>query len=209
MNARAENLSGRVFGRWTVLFENAKVNKNRMWQCRCDCGNERSVNQQNLKHGTSRSCGCLQKEWVRENLRTNTMTSHPIYHSWSGMKDRCFNKSSDNYENYGARGITVCPDWEIDFWNFWQDMASGWRPGLSLDRVDPNGNYEKSNCRWASQKVQTRNKRDTIKINTPWGRMTLVDAAEKMGLNPDVVRDRYRNNRLDGDILNPKDGRSV
>jgi hypothetical protein len=128
-----------------------------LWSCLCECGNTIIVKSRSLIHNSKESCGCYRKS--RPKIID---TDSPIYRSFTHMKDRCLNPNSDAYENYGGRGITVCDRWlEPDgqgFLNFLEDM--GERPeGMTLDRIDVNGNYEALNCRWVNWDTQCRNKR--------------------------------------------------
>jgi len=159
MNSRLRELKGAKFGRWTVVSYIGVAPGTTMWNCRCECGTERAVSAGNLRAGKSRSCGCLQREVASELHFKHGQTSHPIYYSWAGMKDRCYNKKDHDYKYYGGRGIKVCDRWIADFWNFWDDMAPGWRPDLTIDRILPNGNYEPTNCRWLSIEEQQQNRR--------------------------------------------------
>lgn len=87
------------------------------------------------------------------------MSYHPCYRAWQDMKDRCYNQNNKRYKDYGARGITVCDSWLASFDNFAADMLPSWKQGLSLDRIENEGNYEPDNCRWATRSEQQRNKR--------------------------------------------------
>lgn len=122
--------------------------------CRCDCGTEFSPEVKNLATGRTRSCGCVRRG--SSNPRWTGARDHPLYSAWCGMKERCANPNHTSYARYGGRGITVCDRWRNDFWAFVADMGD--RPdGHSLDRVDNDGNYEPSNCRWASASEQNLN----------------------------------------------------
>lgn len=164
LSARAENLKGKKFGRWTVLEFYGYVKNYSKWTCECECGTIKSVYSTHLKSGASTSCGCYQKEIVKETNKYRTIvskkctaTKHPSYGSWRSMISRCNNPNNWDYYNYGGRGIIVCDRW-LNFDNFVEDM--GPKPeGFSIDRINPNGNYEKSNCRWASPIDQTNNRR--------------------------------------------------
>ena len=159
----AKDLSGQVFGRLTVYArhpENTSEGKAR-WICKCECGSERVALAANLKKGFTKSCGCLKREI---NIARSTTHGHakrnardPTYVSWSNMRTRCHNTTNPKYRRYGGMGVSIDPRWD-DFTVFLSDL--GPRPeGTTLDRIDPYGNYEPKNCRWATPIVQAHNQR--------------------------------------------------
>ena len=155
------NLIGQTFGRLYVLERNHAVsgkNREANWFCRCECGNITSVRSYLLRKGHTKSCGCLVIEHAAQmNPPKHGMYNTPTYHTWEGMKQRCLNPEATRYPDYGAKGITVCERWRI-FENFLEDM--GERPeGKTLDRINPFGDYEPNNCRWATPKEQANNQR--------------------------------------------------
>lgn len=123
------------------------------WLCRCECGTEKEIVGDSLKRGLTRSCGCLHREIASPERQ---MSNHPEYRSYRSMLSRCCIPSAAGYEYYGGRGIEVCERWKESFWNFLEDM--GERPeGMTLDRLDADGNYEPGNCQWACKRTQARN----------------------------------------------------
>ena len=138
-----------------------------IWECKCDCGNIVYVTSNNLRNGNTHSCGCIKKEMLR-NKRTKHGAKTPnadndlkrLYSIWKSMKTRCNNPNCKDYKDYGGRGIIICDDWLNSFDTFreWA-VANGYNKSLSIDRVDVNGNYEPSNCRWATALEQAHNKR--------------------------------------------------
>jgi hypothetical protein len=160
------DLVGLKFGRLTVLSRAPNGKSGIRWLCRCECGALKDVSTQSLKYGHTQSCGCLAREATSARSKRHGHASPysrtPTYRSWEAMIRRTTNPVSSNWDTYGGRGISVCHEWR-DFSVFLSDM--GERPdGTTLDRTDPNGDYEPDNCRWASSSVQSRNTRST-KIN--------------------------------------------
>lgn len=153
-------LVGRVFGRLTVVGRRGSDRKGHsLWLCRCECGNTKLTRADALISGACRSCGCLVVETMTAR-RTHGHSGRNItatYRAWADMLTRCRCVTNSRYEDYGGRGIRVCERW-LTFGSFLTDMGS--RPaGLSLDRVDNDGNYELANCRWATRSQQQNNKR--------------------------------------------------
>jgi len=150
---------GKKFGLWTVI-DNTIKSKN--WRsrllCKCKCGEIRIVNLTNLKIGYSKSCGT--GECTKKGVLKHGLTESQEYTAWANMIQRCSNIKNNEFKNYGGRGIKVCKRW-FDFSNFIKDMGKKPTADLSMDRIDNNGNYTPKNCRWATDKQQRNNKRNS------------------------------------------------
>lgn len=159
------DLTGRKYGRWTVLEKAEKKHGKTSYLCKCECGIVRVVTADTLLNGRSLSCGCLQKEVVSKRKTTHGMTGTRIYNIYHNMKNRCYNPNDDRYKDYGGRGIRICDEWlgEHGFENFCEwSMVNGYAENLTIDRVNVNGNYEPNNCRWATNTEQSNNKRTCV-----------------------------------------------
>lgn len=156
------DLTGRKFGRLTVLKRVENKGGHLCWECLCDCGNIKIVRGFHLCDGHTLSCGCLQKERTAETHTTHGMNQSRLHKIWIGMKNRCFNPKNYGFKNYGGRGIKVCDEWKDDFQAFYDHVSQlphFGEEGYSLDRINNNGNYEPGNVRWATRTEQNKNKR--------------------------------------------------
>ena len=166
-----EDLTGKTFTRLTVVERGRDIkfesSTKSTWLCECDCGNIIKVTSGALKSGNTKSCGCYKRDMTiksnKENKTKHGLCSHPLYSTWSNMNRRCYNSNSEGYKYYGARGISVCEEWQESPNGFieWAVNETDWYDGcgLSLDRIDVNGNYEPRNCRFTSHTIQAYNQR--------------------------------------------------
>ena len=187
---------GTRFGRLQVSASAGSKNWHRMWVCQCDCGNTVVRSTAILKSGKTKSCGCLRRELSTGGNNNAFKHGHttgkfsPTYHSWASMIVRCTNKNRKTWRHYGGRGIKVCERW-LTFENFLDDM--GERPaGMSLDRIDVDGDYCPENCRWADNVTQARNSRQTVWVLWDGCKRRLVDLCEELQISINTVRDRVR-----------------
>jgi hypothetical protein len=179
------DITGKRFGRITV----ANYSGNGLWNCVCDCGNEKPVKGSNLKRGLSTSCGCYRKERLLKCRTKHGKSKHRSYKSWKHIKDRCFNKDCKAYPSYGGRGITMSDSWRDDFDCFYREFGIA-RPdgdGWSVERIDNNGNYEIGNVKWATMKEQTRNQRRTKAFVIEGKAICYSDFAKMIGVSHSAI----------------------
>ena len=167
------DLTGKKFGKWTVLKRAANRGKTIYYLCQCDCGTIAEVRGTGLSSGHTKSCGCLHKEIVSKisiDSRYYKKEYDRLRTVYFGIKNRCYNKNTNNYYRYGAKGITMCEEWKNNGLAFCEwAIANGYNPNAkrgecTLDRIDNNKGYSPDNCRWITNKEQCRNKRNTIKF---------------------------------------------
>lgn len=147
------------FGAWSIVREVEPIRHMRRFVCRCECGKEKVVYLDSLTRGQSKSCGCTRLAAMRSARRTHGLSSHPLYGIWCAIRQRCFSRTNKAYPHYGGRGIVMCFMWREDAGRFieWA-RRNGWAPGLEVDRIDNDGNYEPTNCRLVSRDANQRNR---------------------------------------------------
>lgn len=193
------DLTGKRYGKLTVLEYSHTDPKSRKsyWKCKCDCGSTKVICASNLRSGNTSSCGCgedenrevLMKEFYNEHFRHGQSYTR-IHRTWAHMKERCENPKSKDYALYGGRGISVCEEWSkpggFDAFFKWA-MDNGYNDELTIDRKDPNGNYEPSNCRWETPEKQANNRRTNRSITIDGETKTLAEWCKEYGKNYSAV----------------------
>lgn len=173
------DLTGQRFGRWTAIERIS--GKATRYLCRCDCGNEKTVDGNSLKAGGSLSCGCLRNERVRKSCCTHKMTGTKEYRLWAHIHDRCYNPNTEKFPIYGGRGIRVCDRWHKSnpdgFKNFLSDAGKAPNTKATFDRINSNGNYEPDNCRWTDYFVQNNNRSMSVRVEG----VTKKEMSSKLG----------------------------
>lgn len=192
-----KDLTGKTYGRLTVIGIDGynEISREYYWECKCTCGNFKTIKGGSLKTGATSSCGCLQKEQVY----VHGMTKSKIYKTYRAMLDRCSNSKNSRYKDYGGRGIEVCSDWKIKrkgFLNFYNwAMSNGYNENLSLERINTDGNYEPLNCTWETLLQQNRNKRNTVWVDYNGEKITLGQLSEITGIYRNLLYSRIVTNK--------------
>ena len=191
MRGIIKDITGQRFGRLTVI-ENVGRDKHRqvIWRCKCDCGKETIIRGYSLRSGNTQSCGCLQDEVREKTHRTHGGVRTRLYTIWGGMKTRCLSPNEPCYQYYGGRGIKVCNEWlSFDAFREWA-LSHGYRDDLTLDRINVDGNYEPSNCRWLTIQEQQSNKRSNRVIEFNGESHTLQEWANLIGISHATLIER-------------------
>ena len=166
-----------------------------MWSCICDCGNKTKCSSASLLGENTKSCGCLQREAIRKlgkSKTTHGKTDTVLYGVWHGMRKRCIGNSPEKNPRYKNRGIKICQEWnDFEAFEKWA-LEAGYCKGLTIDRIDNNGDYCPENCRLASAKDQARNRSDTIMYTMNGVTKPLIDWSEQFGVSQESARDRLR-----------------
>lgn len=198
------DLTGKRFGKFTVVEQSAPQYGRPHWFCQCDCGTTSVVNYQSLVRGRSTSCGCVGREKTIKRNLVHGKTGTPEHNSWRGMKERCYNPNQVHYAKYGGRGIRICARWHKDFDAFLTDVGFKPTPKHSIDRIDNDQHYSCGhceeclnnnwlpNCRWTNQTEQTNNTSSTIKVMYNDREMPLAKVARLTGIPYPTLYNRNR-----------------
>lgn len=196
MPKRREDLTGRRFGRLTVIefYDHNKYGQPR-WLCKCDCGNTTVVVGSDIRSGSTSSCGCLWKERIMEAKVTHGMSYSNVYPEYRNMKSRCYDENAHNYKWYGGRGIKMCDRWKDDIHDFYNDVSKlphFGEKGYTLDRIDNDGDYEPGNVRWATNSEQCNNRSSNLLYEYDGKTRTLKEISDITGIPYKTLHKRIR-----------------
>ena len=200
--SRFIDLTGQRFGNLVVVGVASKFDlpptksKSKVFECLCDCGKRVFARSSLLKNGDKKSCGCIDHSIWSETAKrvhsTHNLSKTKLYHIWVGIKDRCYNKNNKDFKHYGAKGVCVSDIWRNDFVCFYKwAYNNNYCDGLSIDRIDNNGNYEPSNCRWITIKEQQNNKSSNIIYEYNGEKLTQSQLCRKYNINLRTFRYRF------------------
>lgn len=188
---KSVNIADQKFSRLHAIKLHSRDKHNReRWLFKCDCGQEKIIDKSSVKTGKTKSCGCLQLENNKIVGITHNRSKTREFKIWLGIKKRCLDKNHSTHKEYGGRGIIICDKWKDSFENFLVDMGESPSNFHSIDRINNNGNYESSNCRWATRKEQQNNCRRNRIISYKGDNYTLSNLCDKLGLKYQLVYDR-------------------
>lgn len=195
---------GKTYGYLTIITDLGFIKKgtytHRFVKAKCRCGTIKEYTLAKLRIGHTKSCGCIFTEMlVKRNTKhggakrniDGVIMKNPLYSVWQGFKYRCYNKSNIEYHCYGGRGIIVCDEWVSDFTKFrnWA-LNNGYKKGLQIDRINNNGNYEPSNCRFVTSKINNRNRSNNSYVKYKGEEKLLIDLCEDLNISNDCVKQR-------------------
>jgi hypothetical protein len=190
--APINDITGQRFGRLIALkpMKNRARDRHVQWFCRCDCGTEKIIVGNNLRSGAVNSCGCFRKEYFKELYSTHKLSKTRTYKVWCYAKTRCTNPNIESWHRYGGRGISMCEKWWNSYEAFLEDMGEC-PAGMTLERIDNDGDYEPNNCKWATWKEQYNNTARNIYVFYKGEKLTMAQYCELRGLKYAMFRWRY------------------
>lgn len=187
-----EDLIGKKINKWIIISKAKNRNGKSYYLCRCECGKEKEVNLQNLKRNLSKSCGCLRNKETAIRNTTHNLTGIPEHGVWFGIKARCLNPKNSRYNRYGGRGITICDEWKDSFEQFYADMGPRPSNKHSIERRNNDLGYNKDNCYWVTNDVQSRNRINNINITWNGKTQCLLDWTKELFPNNSYSLLEYR-----------------
>ena len=201
-----DEMLGKVFENWKVFKRDFSKTgaRHTFYICKCKCGAVASVRSDMLKSGRSLSCGCLKKEKLSKRVTTHGMTNTPLHKVWLSLKQRCINPNNKRFKYYGEKGVTVCKEWQDNFLEFYNwSMKNGYKKGMTIDRIDNDGNYCPSNCRYITNKQQQFNRSNNRYITVNDVTLTVTEWSEMMKIRRDKLNWRLNNGWEVKDLFKP------
>lgn len=203
--SRMIDITGKRFGR-LVAIEPSKdkaTNESKKWLCECDCGTKKYIRSSDLRFGKVTSCGCWKDEKTRNRFKVHGKSNTLQYEIWKSMKQRCYNSNNKDYPNYGGRGIKVCDEWKDDFLTFYHwAKYNGYKRHYTIERINPSGNYEPSNCTWIPNEQQALNRKTTRVIEYQGNNYSMREISEKFNVNYNTFRDYINKGKTPEEIIN-------
>lgn len=185
---KINDLTGQKFGRLEVL-EYSRANNGAVWKCKCDCGNIVEVKATSLRSGHSKSCGC----YNRDRYTKHGMSRTYLYRRYNSIKRRCSGKDEEHNAYYSEKGIMMCDEWKNSFQAFYDwAMSNGYKPELSIDRIDGSKGYSPENCRWVDMKTQANNRSTNHKITFNGRTLGMKQWAEELGIPRTTLYNRLK-----------------
>jgi hypothetical protein len=192
--SRRINIEGQRFGRLVAKRVHEVINRVTYWECECDCGNISNVCLGSLKGGNTKSCGCLNSEKSKERGTKHGLCGTRLINIYFAMKHRCLRKNCKQFKDYGGRGIIICEEWlnkDNGFINFYNwALSNGYSEKLTIDRINNNGNYEPSNCKWSTYSEQNSNKRNSRFVDFNGEHKTIAEWEKELGVSNGTIRHR-------------------
>lgn len=203
-NAKTDMI-GLKFGSLLVTDNAEKQDAKKLsWKCLCDCGKEHVAVGTELRRGKVKSCGCVSREKSKERMTTHGKSTSKAYSSWRSMMKRCYQESHTGFKDYGGKGITVCDSWHI-FENFYSDMGDP-KEGMTIDRINNNGNYSPDNCKWSTKTEQNENRKVTKWLEMNGIKQTQAKWAAQLGMYPSSLARRLTTMSVEEALTTPKKG---
>lgn len=192
------DLTNKKFTRLTAICRTDNNTYEPMWKCQCDCGKIKIVRARNLLSGTTKSCGCLQKEIVKNANTTHGKSNTRLFNIWQNIKRRCYNKNYKYYSYYGGKGIIMCEEWKNSFQAFYEwSIKNDYSDTLTIDRINSDKNYEPSNCRWVNRLVQQNNRKSNHKFTINGETKTIMEWCKIYNVPYERTRRRVVNEHWD------------
>lgn len=188
------DLIGQNFGILTVVEFVGRKNCHSWFRCKCKCGGQTVTTSNNLRRNHTTSCGCnSSRNTIGVRTSTHKLRNHPLYNSWTGMINRCYWSKHNRSKSYSEKGIVMCDEWKSSFEVFYEwATKNGWEKGLSIDRINNDGNYEPLNCKFSTNKQQSRNRSSNVWLEIDGISKIAIEWSEEYGVHPATIHKRIK-----------------